>query len=393
MLRGLFRPRGAVRALTVLSLFLVIAPSKALAQEEEGLSEQASLEMDAEIIAATNGWTFEDTMDYLVAQAAFTDLVSRIAATYPDDFSSSTNLMSPEDVPELYFKGRCPTGARDLIAEAAIAVDIYEDIGRNAAEWDARVIGLADWLQSEGVSSYVVSFDGIDSIRVVLGNGRSVPESLPAAYATSDVHFEIELEALTTLQDSGVHGGGEAWNGTIRDCTFAWCVQDSNGTRGVLTAAHCSGLDLYENPETSDQYSTSFQAQHIGSWGDFEWHTTDGPEWPNWYADNDWSLRRMDSVKTTWSNGDATCVFGMTSLDRMCTTIYDKSASIDGHNYMVVTVAGDTLGGDRGAGWSSGTEAQGIHTGLTYLGGALRSYYSRAERVDNALSVDLCVSP
>lgn len=384
---------GIMGVLTSFSFFLAILPAEANAQEAEGLDAWESLAMDAEIIAAKNGWSFEDTVGYLEDQATFTRLVSVITATYPDDFSSSTNLLSPSDVPEIYFKGQCPAAAKELIDAAALAVDLREGMGRNAAEWDARVVGIADWLRAEKVESFVVAFDGVSTIQVVLGNGMAVPEALPADYATSDVAFESVPEDVVVKQDGGVHGGGEAWDGASRDCTFGWCVENSSGTRGVLTAAHCTGLDTYENPETSDAFSATFQDQHLGVWGDFEWHTTSGPEWPNWFADEFFNLRRMDSVKTTWSNGDATCVFGMTSLERMCTTIHSKAVSVGSSNYMVVTVDGDTLGGDSGGGWSAGTEAHGVHGGLVTLDGASRSYYSRAERVNNALDVDICVSP
>jgi hypothetical protein len=101
----------------------------------------------------------------------------------------------------------------------------------------------------------------------------------------------------------------------------------------------------------------------------------------------------MNGVKTFWFQGDSTCVFGMTSFERMCTTIHRTGVTSGSNEQMVVTVDGDTLGGDSGAGWSLDTTAHGVHTGLIDLGDSVnRSIYSRASRVDNALSVDICQS-
>ncbi len=348
--------------------------------------------MDAAIIAAKNGWSTGDTVAYLEAQAAFIDLASAIAEAYPDDFSSGTNLMSPTDTPEIYFKGTVPAGAQDLVNTAVIAVEVHEDTGSNAAEWDERVEALAAWLRAEGVDSFAVAFDGVDHIEVVLGNGISVPATVPAEHLTSDIRFK-SVPGAVLVKQAAVHGGGEAWNGASRTCTFGWCVENSSGTRGVLAAGHCSGLDMYENPDSSAQSTTTFQAQHDGSWGDYEWHTTNGSEWPNWFADEFLNLREMNGVKTFWFQGDSTCVFGMTSFERMCTTIHRTGVTSGSNEQMVVTVDGDTLGGDSGAGWSLDTTAHGVHTGLIDLGDSVnRSIYSRASRVDNALSVDICQS-
>lgn len=389
-----------MRFSTPFTLLLALLPTVTTAQalsEEDGSEEYVGLDaadalmMDAEIIAANNGWSVRDTVAYLDAQAEFSELAATIAERYPDDFSSSVNLMSPTDLPEIYFKGKVPSEAQALLDSAVIVVEVHEDTGMNAVEWEERAEVLATLLRAEGLDSFAVAFDGVDSIEVVLGNGASVPATLPAEYLTSDILFESVPDAILVTQ--GVHGGGDALLGTSHICTFGWCVENSSGVRGVLTAGHCDSVNAYENPDTSTKYAAAMQASHEGWWGDFAWHTTTGNEWPNWFADEYLNKRRMDGIKTSWSQGDATCVFGMTSFERMCTTIYRTSVYSGGHNMMVVTVDGDTLGGDSGGGWSLSTTAHGVHTGLIPLGGSDRSIFSRASRVDNALGVDICESP
>ena len=196
------------------------------------------------------------------------------------------------------------------------------------------------------------------------------------------------------LTKQGVHGGGDALIGTAHECTHGWCVENSSGTRGVLTAGHCvSTLSAYENPDTNTIYSTTLQAEHDGYWGDFEWHTTNGNEWPNWIADEYMNKRRMDGIKTSWSRGDATCVFGMTTFERMCTTVHRTSVHGGGNYYLVLTVDQLAQTGDSGAGWSLGTTAHGVHTGWITFDGSSRNVFSRASRIDNALGVDICESP
>lgn len=344
-----------MRFSTPFTLLLASLPIIATAQslsEEDALEEYAGLDanealmMDAEIIAEENGWSVRDTVTYLETQADFSELAATIAENYPNDYSSGTNLMHPMDAPELYFKGEVPAGVQGLIDTYAFEVEVHEHTGMNATEWDDRVQALAGWLRADGQSSFAVAFDGVDSIEVILGNGVDVPTDLPTEYTTSDIRFESVPGAVAEKQ--GVHGGGDALiSGDTHWCTFGWCVEDSNGVRGVLTAGHCDYLVEYENPDTAAQWPTTLKAAHEGSWGDFEWHTTTGSEWPNWIADENWTKRRMDGIKTFWLRGDATCVFGLTTLDRKCTTVHRTGVSIDNHNMMVVTVDLETLGGEQ----------------------------------------------
>ena len=47
------------------------------------------------------------------------------------------------------------------------------------------------------------------------------------------------------------------------------------------------------------------------------------------------------------------------------------------------------IGGDSGGGWSLNNEACGVHKGSVSFDGASRDWFSKANRLDNALNVEV----
>jgi hypothetical protein len=182
-------------------------------------------------------------------------------------------------------------------------------------------------------------------------------------------------------------------------CTSGFNVtQSGTGTTGLTSAGHCTNQNQVLD-ESGGVVSTSPQAEHLGTYGDFEWHTTAGAEPPEFFAQAS-ETRSVRSVKTTWYRNQPVCVYGRTTNARICDLIFRTSVNQVLANgatgkKLVMTKARNSTGGDSGGTWSLGNQAIGIHTGGTLFAfkGAQRDVFSRASRLPGALGVSVTTDP
>ena len=135
------------------------------------------------------------------------------------------------------------------------------------------------------------------------------------------------------------------------ECTSGFTVR-KNGTSvdGVLTAAHCSGLNQYREP-TGLVYSMSYQAAANPGWGDVEWHTTTHTEYDDFYYSKLHNSRiDVTGMLQSWQfdYGDIVCAFGRVSGAMGCDTINGLWYSGSGYSYLVSTTPCGTVPGDSG---------------------------------------------
>lgn len=172
-------------------------------------------------------------------------------------------------------------------------------------------------------------------------------------------------------------------------CTSGWSVERTYSTAltGVSTAAHCDSVDYISQP--SHVHALDFVDQHLGSWGDVEWHTSAKPEPDNFYA-SETAVRDVASVEQTagFSVGEYICVYGRATNDPFCgLQVEDVSLSCTIGGVTVsrlVEMDGDaTSPGDSGAPWYYGTKAYGSHMGIC----SGHSTFSKAANYDSAINV------
>jgi hypothetical protein len=193
------------------------------------------------------------------------------------------------------------------------------------------------------------------------------------------------------------HSYGGAWlSGPDGSCTSGFAVFDlGSDDTGLLTAGHCPNNMDYLPPDGDPQYDTDWVVTHRGSYGDFQWHTTDHTEFPEFY-DSDDDRREVFDYRDNISNGDYFCNYGRTS-DYDCSTVYDKKVSAtdeDGYRLKKLVAMEDdvTSDGDSGGPWFINGDAVGIHSGTLEKGGDDRSVFSWIVYADDAVDVGLIVS-
>ncbi len=166
-------------------------------------------------------------------------------------------------------------------------------------------------------------------------------------------------------------GGNWVLDDGFRECTSGWPVFGPSGD-GILTAAHCAGLNQFEEPGNTP-YSMIWRAQHLGSQGDVEYHTTSHLEPAEFYA-NSSDIRNVTGWRWTWAmQGAAVCRYGRSSNIRTCNhTVLSIGVSVNQNGTIVgnmVTANNHSgIGSDSGGGWSFGSTAWGIHSGSIFSG-------------------------
>ena len=228
----------------------------------------------------------------------------------------------------------------------------------------------------------------------VLADAIPSGEVLLQARAATVDPLDIDLTViqgsgpLVTLQHS--RGGNLLRDDGIGECTSGWSVRGPNGD-GILTAAHCSGLNQFVQPGVS-LYSMVWRSQRRDFRGDVEYHTTSHWELAEFYA-NSTSIRDVTGIRPTGSMvGNSVCVYGRFSNVRTCNHTVEAvgvSLVFDGSVLTgnLVRVSGaTTIGGDSGGGWSWNNTAWGIHTGID---GSDNAYFTPVQAAQSALGVTI----
>ncbi len=415
--RNLFQIPTAV-FLTILSL-VVLPVSAALAgpgdtgeggapiegeiddERFEVVNRQSSGEAEAtdiRLIAESHGWTIEQAEARQRAAEEVGALAEFAAANYPDQFVGSALAADPEAPPTLYLKGNASQELIDMAGSADVT--LRESMPYSFNELEERKIAVHRAAEAMGFDYVATSF-GIDDAGTIdlevamsteAGDGGVAPE-VQAEAVTAELPAELRDTVNVTMADPALFEDQDAFGGMrIRSgthvCTSGWTVyRISDGTRGVSTAGHCTGMNEIVHPGHGN-HATSFRAEHRGQWGDIEWHTTAQNESARFYSDAN-NIRNVNAVeaRANITLGETVCVYGRNSNSRDCSLDVEKlshSCTVSGvYNDRLVRMNGHvTTGGDSGGGWSLGNRAYGSTKGN--CGG---NVWSVADLYDEALGV------
>ncbi len=230
-------------------------------------------------------------------------------------------------------------------------------------------------------------------VRIQANQNKSEAIQLQGKAATVDV---LDLN-LTVLRGSGPivtpqHSRGGNWlrDDGFRECTSGWAVSGPNGD-GIITAAHCTGLNQFEQPGVP-LYSMTWRNQVHGTGGDVEYHTTTHIEPDDFYATST-AIRDVTGTRSTNTMvGNSVCVYGRSSNVRTCNhTVQAVGLTINSGGVTITQMARShnatsTIGGDSGGGWSWSNTAWGVHHGID---GSGRGYFTPARQAEAVLNVTI----
>jgi hypothetical protein len=400
----------------------------------EPLSAAEALKQDTELLAGKYGLTAAQVAQRLDLQAAADGLRSSWSQQVLVDAYAGGIMDSSSDGPRaiLYFKEAVPQVVRSQLADSGISgVELRGGQRYSWTELVARANALHDAVAALGFDEIVSTVD-VATQRIVVElalrpdrpalrgtalrealvipstaadpDGRPVAVDTAGLATTGDIEI-IERPAGTSLSrlHHGYGGASVRASGSFQ-CTSGFVVRrSSDWLEGVLTAAHCEGINQIDQNNSNGglardlTFSAPFQREHVGFYGDVEWHSTSHDDFPEFWSSG--CCRR--TVLNTISNlnidvGDLVCKYGRkTGSD--CGTVSKTHHSatftwgacgckVTAYNMVTVSDAVADVG-DSGGPWFLGNTAWGVHHGATGFGSSADMVFSKIRNAENALGV------
>ena len=377
-----------------IAIALLGAQPAAAHHDEEGpvnkVDAATAFNNDVAILARNRGWTLEATRNRMRFQDAFSNLVPKIAAKYANTYAGASMAPAPGDPAVIRFKGAVPPSAAADIAASGLTIDVKGGAKYTQKEIRERSTAIARYLMSLGYRDASTAVMPAGFVEVTIGSSSAPKPVLPPS-----LREDARITVIEGPANREEHTRGGAWlqvNG-VNDCTSGFTVTSFGGTDGVSTAAHCTNwLDEYNPPNGDDDYDIDFQDEHLGLFGDMQWHTSDHVEPAEYYATST-EIRDQDSVEPFLgiTNNSDYCIYGRSSNNRECDEVYSDFVNAISGLTLISSLVGmtedNTIGGDSGGPWSFGNEATGGHRGDQWIWFKYRNVFSVADLFPAALGV------
>lgn len=284
-------------------------------------------------------------------------------------------------------------------AHDGVSVDVRTDLGFTELELERMIeeVHFAVLERSEVRHAYTShSFTtGQITTRVVLEDSASDSVlSVLQVISTNSLSNAARPSVLDNVTvsvvraNSRVTGGVEAHLGgeSLTTCTSGFGTLSALGVRGIATAGHCN------NSQSDDGISLTYQAGHVGTHGDFQWHTGPQSELDNFFSGSSSATevhqRDVSSVGSPFI-GQSLCRNGKES-HKDCQEVRKRNVCDGSVCNLVQMGAHLSTDGDSGAPVFWNNTAYGIHKGWVYDPWPFdREVFSRADRIDNALIIEI----
>lgn len=371
---------------------------------------------DNQLLAKESGLSLKEVTYAMEAQEAFAKIADDLLARYPSEISRVWMEPMPGTHGNIQFVGNVPREvAREIKANQIDSLVIVTGSGQIAMDDHFLRSDLAaDVVLEAGYDNSVIFYDMInDTLQVevtvpasakqpvkadlLLAIQAELNESTLKSHAATIHANDLKLtvfEGSEPMVEPDFVGGGNALynrNGQF-DCTSGWAVRGNHGN-GIVTAAHCSGINRILDPSSFFIYSTQWHRQQLNPF-DVEYHSTAAYEVDDFYASR-FNVRDVRNLRSTGSMvGSSVCEFGRGSETRTCNhTVESINVTVNysdiGIVRRLVRVSGDgSVGGDSGGGWSYNRTAWGIHSGSGRgTSSTAKSYFTPVVQTQATLNV------
>jgi hypothetical protein len=364
---------------------------------------------DLKFLASQQGMTLEAAIDRYAWSDNFALAVATIREAAPEAFTGA-QIVDGEGA-WVAFAASAPDEAERIVeafekAHAAVTVEFRPDFGFTEVDLEIAIEAVHYAVfEAANVRDVTTSFDfdtrqittvvaveggmtdaALDELRAAATDGL-VDAGLGRILDSIAVTIvQSNLPALGGSDDNNAHIGGEG----ITGCTTGFVVKNAAGVRGVGTAGHC------QNAQSDDGQALVFQAGHEGAQGDFQWHTGPQAEPDDFYsgdADTTEVARRDVAGVGAPAVNQSLCKNGKNGF-RDCGTVIQLNVCHFDLCNLVQMDARRATGGDSGGPVYWGNTAYGFHQGWRYdpVWPFDRDLFSRADRIDNALGVNVANS-
>ena len=388
---------------------------------------------DIAILAQETGLSTESVTQAIAFQEAFAEYSNELMARYPNQISAVWTDSVPNQQGYIQFTKDVPVEVATRFTQQTVPnrnnttsqnvilnegnVSLMGGGTLSMAEHQRRAELTAQALANWGYENAITFFDPTKQVTQVElqleENVSPLSEAELASVAQEHIRAvqsmssggDVQASALTTApldieltvtRGTGpivnlAHSRGGNW---VRDdgaaeCTSGWSVRSDYGSRGIITAGHCNGINEFVQPGVG-WYEAPFVRQIFGSQGDVEYHFTSHIELPEFYA-TETSIRNVTGTRPTHTMvGNSVCMYGRSSNHRTCDHIVEAvglTVLMDGRvrvGNLARASNNSVIPGDSGGGWSWNTTAWGVTSGFDYSG---RSLFTPIEEAEAALQV------
>ncbi len=351
--------------------------------------------------AQSEGVSFDEAYDQLHWQPEFVDAVENLRINHPDDFAGA-GIDEYDGSPSAWIGYARSTPEGGLPRVDGVELRAVENKGFTEAELIAYAGDVAaSYAGAGGYRNFSVTprHETGRVVVAVLDDERSSEASAAARNATPEPPHGsklIEISKPAKAQPT-LRGGGrlEATSSNDLKCTSAFAVQNSSGTRGFLTAQHCTLPFTHEDTSGGFEYGATGVSSHRGYYGDFRWYTTTTSELDDFqYLAGYW--RDLTDIGVPVIN-QTLARFGHKTGDQ-----YDDVYALGVWSHIDGVSTGSLVAmdnkeadvGDSGGPWFWLSKGYGIHHGHDYIGGCcvLRDMFSTVSNATSTLGVTLSTS-
>jgi len=371
------------------------------------ISQSQAIQEDTRLLAKERGLNIKEVQASLAFQQKFSDFFAETSKKYPNQIARVWLEPAPYQEAHIQFVGDTPA------IKAPANVRVFGGGLYSIQEQQKRAVHLADVLKANQQRNFLTYFDQRSgqlklevktnqqhkalserSLTAMLANSHKFADGddarLISSLSIEDIDYQVIIGAGDIYDFDYARGGEWLTDDGFQECTSGWAVSGPNGN-GIITAAHCTGLNGLDHHYTTSDPSITFRSQERGN-GDVEYHTTSHTEVAEYYARED-EVRDVTGIKWTFLMlpGQSVCEYGRSDNVRSCdhdviatgvTTTFTDGVTVSN----LVRVSGDdSIGGDSGGPWSWGTVAWGVHSGSN----GSTSVFTPVQRAQSELNVTI----
>lgn len=331
-------------------------------------------------------------------QEDFMLLASLAEEASPVTFAGAEWLDSGEIQGKLWFTEVPPQKVLDAIHSLPLRVEVYTNALQSRSDVQQRLESLSAALLEVGVTGFELSTSpSLDVVYVHYEsdfNSQAAPTSHDTVRAVASLHFpqnvKVEVQEVRSagLSEQAIRGGmamTQTSTGTAT-CTSGFTAF-RGGQWGLLTAGHCPNAT---HQIVGSTYGFSFVTEHVGSYGDAQFHASTDPTRLNSIkiANSGPTYRTITSTAYPVA-GASICNFGRTRPNAACTTVAAVNVCLTNSSGVAVCRLARTNGtftniGDSGGPWYLNNTAIGIHAGENSAGFAVFSQVGHVKAILSA---------
>lgn len=379
--------------------------------DNNDLQSKEGMTIDVDLLAKESGMSYAEAERAIKAQDEFARYADRLMARYSDRIARMWKEPAPSTKSHIQFVGELPEAVLQDIWQNGEPADITITGGATISFKDQvkRAQVAAQGLRKAGFvnsSSFYDPANDVIQLDIKIPKHAKIPDRDLILNAIQNelrgTALRDHIRTLTrkdlsikTIRGDGPimefdHARGGNWlrDDGFRECTSGWSVSGPNGD-GIITAAHCSGLNQFEE-EGGLIFNMTWRDQEFGLFGDVEYHTTNHIELDDFYA-RQGEIRDVSGIRS-WGTmfGGTVCEYGRSSNTRTCNhtvtgLLVTVNYSIGTVNNLVRVSGDNSIGGDSGGGWSFNYTAWGVHSGSN----GSESYFTPVQLAEAILNVTI----